>query len=92
MLVLYNIIYIYIVYYNIEYYNGVYMDIRYCYEKCKVGKEVGERLLNQNNSVFDAATDFNFFVEECFNTCKYKEQHVIKEMQNEGYIRQKLHR
>lgn len=52
------------------------MDITYCYEHCQIGKAASEKFLEQNNSVFDAAFDFNYFVEKCFDTCQYKNKHT----------------
>ena len=55
------------------------MDIKYCYEQCETGKAAGEKFLDINNSVFDAAFDFNCFVETCFKTCPYIQEHIKKE-------------
>jgi hypothetical protein len=49
------------------------IDITYCNDQCPVGKEARDRALDTNNSVFDAAIDFNNFVEHCANTCPYQE-------------------
>ena len=51
------------------------MDISYCYEQCKAGKAAGKTFLAISESVFDAAYDFNCFVENCFKNCPYKEEH-----------------
>lgn len=45
------------------------MDISYCYEHCAVGKAASDKFLAENNSVLDAAVDFNFFTAECYKTC-----------------------
>ena len=55
---------------------GYSLDITYCFEKCQKGKVESEKFLSINNSVFDAAIDFQFFTEECFKTCPYKQAHV----------------
>lgn len=52
------------------------MNIRYCGKECLIGKEKSKELLNNNNSVYDAALDFMWFTEECFKTCPYKDKHV----------------
>ena len=48
------------------------MDITYCYEKCDIGVKAGKQFLEQNESIFDAASDFQCFVENCFQACPYK--------------------
>lgn len=56
------------------------MDITYCYEQCDVGKAAGKKFLDLNNSAIDAAFDFQYFTDSCFETCPYKEAHdKIKE-------------
>ena len=52
------------------------MDITYCFEKCKIGKAASEVFLDLNNSAFDAAADFDNFIENCFSACPYKSAHV----------------
>lgn len=52
------------------------MNISYCDKLCPIGSKVSEEILNKNNSAFDAAIDFTYFVEECFKTCPYKEKHT----------------
>lgn len=54
------------------------MDIEYCYKKCKKGKNNSDRFLKENNSVYDAAIDFWFFVDDCFKTCPHKDCHSDK--------------
>ena len=51
------------------------MDITYCHERCQIGKAASEKFLNMNNSVLDAAFDFQLFTENCFKTCPYKAEH-----------------
>jgi hypothetical protein len=46
----------------------------YCIKECPLGKEKSEEFLNRNNSAYDAAMDMYFFVEECKNTCPYKDK------------------
>jgi hypothetical protein len=45
--------------------------IEYCFEHCTVGKAKSKELLATNNSAYDAAIDFNYFVEDCKKTCSY---------------------
>jgi hypothetical protein len=51
------------------------MDITYCYEKCQIGKAASDEYLALNNSVIDAAMQFNLFVENCFKVCPHKCAH-----------------
>lgn len=51
------------------------MDITYCNNKCAIGMAARDRFLAVNSSVFDAAVDFNYFAEQCFNTCPHKTEH-----------------
>lgn len=52
------------------------MDITYCYEHCTIGKANAEKFLTMQNSVIDAALDFQYFTTVCFETCPYKQAHV----------------
>ena len=52
------------------------MNIGYCDNICPLGSKKSEEFLDKNNSVFDAAIDFTYFVEECFKTCPYREYHI----------------
>jgi hypothetical protein len=59
------------------------MNFKYCYKTCQKGKEASEKFLNENNSAFDAAIDFQYFTDKCFETCQHKaelekENHKIK--------------
>lgn len=54
------------------------MDFVYCSKKCQIGISKSAELLNMNDSVYDAAFDFNAFAEECFKTCPHKEEHIKK--------------
>lgn len=49
------------------------MDIAYCNNNCSVGIAKRNEFLDSTDSVFDAAFDFNCFVENCFKSCPYKE-------------------
>ena len=49
--------------------------ISYCYEKCITGRQAAEKYLRENNSVSDAAIDFQYFVEDCYKNCPYKDAH-----------------
>lgn len=51
------------------------MDNSYCNEKCAIGKAAREIFLAKDNSVLDAAHDFQAFVENCFKACPYKSKH-----------------
>lgn len=51
------------------------MDLKYCNDKCTIGKEAREKFLNENNSAFDAAVDFWAFTDECYKTCPYKAEY-----------------
>lgn len=52
------------------------MDIVYCNEKCPIGIRMRDKFLNENNSAFDAAVDFRFFVDKCFIDCPYKTEQI----------------
>lgn len=60
------------------------MNFDYCYKKCKLGKSKSAHLLAINNSAYDAAIDFRFFVDECYKTCPHKDQHVITPVQKDS--------
>jgi len=51
------------------------MDIKYCDNQCNVGIKARDKFLAENNSAYDAAFDFLYFVENCFKTCPYKDEH-----------------
>lgn len=51
------------------------MNIKYCNKECEKGKNKSKQLLDDNNSAYDAAISFCFFVEKCFDTCPHKEYH-----------------
>jgi hypothetical protein len=51
------------------------MDKAYCYEKCEKGKAFAQKVIWVCESAFDAALEFDCFVEECFKACPYKEFH-----------------
>lgn len=53
------------------------MDLKYCNKQCPKGIEARNKFLDENNSAYDAAIDFRFFVDECIKTCPYKDQHNI---------------
>jgi hypothetical protein len=55
------------------------LDITFCYEKCQRGKEASEKSLAIHDSVFAAAFYFNCFVETCFKTCPYVQEHIKNE-------------
>ena len=48
------------------------MNIEYCYKYCEKGKKASENFLEKRNSPFDAALDFQWFIEECLKNCPYK--------------------
>ncbi len=51
------------------------MDLNYCNKSCPIGIEKSRELLDKNNSAYDAAISFRFFVEDCFKYCPYKKEH-----------------
>lgn len=51
------------------------VNITYCSKKCPIGMKASREFLDNNNSAYDAALDFCFFVDECFKTCPYKDMH-----------------
>ena len=53
------------------------MNIKYCFEQCKTGQDVSDKLIDKNNSAIDAAIDFGIYVDECYKTCPYKD--IMKE-------------
>lgn len=59
------------------------MDITYCNNNCSTGMTARDKFLAKNSSVFDAAFDFNYFVENCFKSCPYKDAHTKQEEINE---------
>ena len=52
------------------------MNIEYCNNKCPKGIEARNKFLDENNSVYDAVTDFWAFTDKCFETCPYKDKHT----------------
>ena len=50
-------------------------NIRFCGEYCKIGKEKSKEFLDSNNSAYDAALDFMWFVDKCFINCSHKDKH-----------------
>jgi hypothetical protein len=53
------------------------MNIVYCNEKCPIGIRMKNKFLNENNSAYDAAMDFRFFVDKCFIDCPHKAEHEV---------------
>ena len=51
------------------------MNITYCNDKCSIGQAASQKFLSINNSAFDAAMDFRFFVDNCFKSCPHKAEH-----------------
>ena len=51
-------------------------NIKYCIDECPIGKIAKEHCLAKNESVFDAASDFDAFISNCFKECLYKEKHL----------------
>lgn len=47
------------------------MDIAYCHNKCLIGKAASENFLANYNSAYDAAIEFQYFVEDCQKSCVY---------------------
>ena len=52
------------------------MNITYCDEQCPLGIKKSKEFLDNNNSAYDAALDFVWFAEKCFETCPYKDKHT----------------
>lgn len=52
------------------------MDIAYCNDECSIGRAAIDKFLAMNNSAFDAAFDFRYFVDNCFKTCPHKAEHL----------------
>ena len=61
------------------------MNFNYCYKCCEVGKAAAAKILAESDSVSDAAIDFQYFIEDCFKTCPYKEA-VLKAEENDNEI------
>lgn len=63
------------------------MDITFCNNVCSIGKAARDKFLDMNNSAFDAASDFRFFVDNCFKTCPHKTEHIKneQELHNESF-------
>ena len=51
------------------------MNLDFCHKTCTVGKKVSKEILDESESVKDAAIDFWYFIDECLKTCPYKEEH-----------------
>ena len=52
------------------------MDITYCNDTCPIGQKMRDKLLDENNSAFDAAIDFRMFIRKCFESCPNKAVHM----------------
>lgn len=48
------------------------MDITYCNETCPIRKAAQAVFLEQNNSVFEAASAFTNFIANCLKVCPFK--------------------
>jgi hypothetical protein len=44
----------------------------FCLKHCEIGKQKTKELLANNNSAYDAALDFFWFVEKCKKTCPHR--------------------
>jgi hypothetical protein len=55
---------------------GTRLNLEYCNNYCQKGIEMRNKFLDKNNSAYDAAMDFRWFVEKCFETCIYKDKHL----------------
>lgn len=52
------------------------MNFKYCDTKCPLGKRASTKILNSNNSAYDAGIDFIYFAENCFaKGCPHKNVH-----------------
>lgn len=50
-------------------------NFKYCIDECPIGRIVKDHFLSKTESVFDAASDFDNFVCNCFKECIYREKH-----------------
>ena len=57
------------------------LNIKYCNNRCQKGIEARNKFLNDQNSAYDAALDFTWFTEKCFETCPYKDKHAEEKRQ-----------
>lgn len=46
----------------------------FCFKICPKGSEKQKEILKNNESVLDAAFEFQDFVDECLRTCPYSEE------------------
>ena len=46
------------------------MNIKRC-RACSIGREKSNEFLSNNESVFDAVSDFMLFIEKCSKKCSY---------------------
>lgn len=49
------------------------MKFVYCYKECGRGQIEADHLLKTSDSIRDAVIDFEYFIENCFKTCPYRE-------------------
>lgn len=55
------------------------MNVEYCCKECVKGRAAKDIFLKLRESVFDAASDFDLFVEDCYKNCPYKDKHTNEE-------------
>jgi hypothetical protein len=58
------------------------LDISYCFKKCLLGQATAEDILNKNHSVFDAASEFRFFIERCSKNCPFKDNITVTDKEH----------
>ena len=54
------------------------MSTDYCINKCHKGMTTAKEILDKSDSVFDALTDFEAFIEDCYKNCPYKAEYEHK--------------
>lgn len=59
------------------------MDIKSCRE-CPIGREKRNEFLSNNESVFDAVSDFILFIEKCSKKCSYLKKETNKDCINKN--------
>jgi hypothetical protein len=47
-----------------------------------LGQATAEDILNKNHSVFDAASEFRFFIERCSENCPFKDNITVTDKEH----------
>lgn len=58
------------------------MDTTSCFMNCSIGIKAKDKILKENDSVFDAVFDFSNFIEGCLKSCPYKSIHEKQTKEN----------